>query len=138
MALSLILSKSYFSKFTVIESKLFSIGITSYSLSNLIPFLSALSFRSAAISLIFLMATIVLYVKRTHLSYDKNEYKNFEYKLLLLFGLLLSYFFLYRFAVIIQWLSAYFFAFPIIPIFFEDANMTIREFLGPVIEPLFN
>ena len=138
IAFTLILSQSYFTRFTSIESKLFGIGLTSYSLSNFIPFLYAVSNRSAGIALIFLMAAIALYVKRTHLSYDKHKFKSLESKFILFFGVLLSYFFLYRFAVIIQWLSAYFFAFPIIPILFGDANMTVREFLGPVFEPLFN
>ncbi|MCH8567419.1 MAG: hypothetical protein LAT67_04120 [Balneolales bacterium] len=134
---TMIVSGRYFKKFNSTESKLFSIGLLMQSFSNITPFLYAVSNRTAGIAIIFLLAAVSLNIKRSHYGIKNSNLNGFEITILTLCAICLSYFFLYRFAVIIQWLSAYFFFFPAIPILFEDANMTVREFLGPVFEPIF-
>lgn len=134
----IILYGTYFKKFNYVESKLFSIGISTLVFSNITAFLYALSNRSSLIAFVFIFSSITLFLDRTYLDKYNNQFKKSQSILLLILGLCLSTLFLLKAAEIIQWMSAYFIGIPFIPILFEDSNMTIREFLGPVFEPLFN
>lgn len=138
ISFTMIIYGNYFRQFNSIEAKLFSIGIVMQSYSNVTAFLYALSNRSAFIAIIFITASITLYLSRTYYGKSNHSLYSGQRFLILLFATFLLTFFLFKTAEIIQWMSAYFVGLPIVPILYEDANMTVRQFLGPVFEPLFN
>ena len=129
---------NYFSKFNAIESKLFSIGLASQAFSNVTSFLFAVSNRSAEIAVVFICASLVLYFQRTYFDNGHNELAFTQRKLVQLFSILLSTIFLYKIAAMIQWLNVFTFGLPFLAFLFEDLNITVRDFLAPIIKPLFS
>lgn len=132
----LILYGSYLRYFNTIESKLFSIGILTQAFSNVTTFLFAVSNRSAEIAILFLLASITLYIQRTYFGSSNHKFQNSERLLIIFFAACLSTIFLYKIAALFQWMSAYFFGLPIVPFIFDEINVTMKEVLDPLFAPL--
>ena len=122
---------TYFKKFNYIESRLFTIGLGVYALSNFTTFLYAVSNRSLEIASVFVMAAIVMYIKRNYYSDNKYSFlSKGQPALLSSLVILLLPFFLFKFMMIIQFVSIYALGFPFFAWFGDETNMTIREALG--------
>ena len=100
----LILGGVYFREMTMIESQLFSIGILTLALSNFSNFLSALAARSSLIGSVFILAALILLIKRGYFSNENTRLKGM-YHIVFYISILMF-----------TWL-------------FTDANVSIMEFL---------
>lgn len=131
MAWIMIVYGTYFNKFNFIESKLFTMGLGTYVFSNVTTFLFAVSNRSLLIATVFVMAAMVMYIKRSFYSENQFNYLSTgQPAMISALVILLLPFFLFKFMMIIQFVSIYALGFPFFAWFGDETNMTIREALG--------
>jgi|26BtaG_2_1085354.scaffolds.fasta_scaffold00002_234 hypothetical protein len=129
VALILIVFLVYRNGMTPLESSLFSIGILTQAFSNSTWFLYSLGNRSGIVACLFLLASVVLLLKRDYLqaiSIEKHKALKF---FLNIAGISLIPFILYEIAFITNFVSVYLVALPFVPWFTSDWNYSINEFL---------
>lgn len=133
MAAALILLGFYGrQQLTQVEISLFSVGILTKALSNSTEFLYAVTNRSEVIAVTFVLAPLILMWQRGFFNSRANRViilKSIVFIAVL--GMLPHL--IYQFAALIQFVSVYIFAFPIIPWIMDSLNMSIREALGEIL-----
>jgi len=128
IAFTLIFSGIYFNDMNTMESKLFSIGILTRTLSNFSTFIFALSARSALVSSVFIIAAFILLLKR---GYFNREKISFIYQILFFISALLYIpYLVFKIAYLIDYISVFMLMFPFLPWIFNDINISIKGFLG--------
>lgn len=127
---TLVIGGIYFIGMDKLESNLFSVGLLSFALSNFMEFIFAIHNRLALIGIVFIIATLVLLLKRNYFN-EKQQGVNFIYHLLFSISILLYIpFIIYKIANLIYFISVFVFALPFIPWINSEYNFSIREFLG--------
>lgn len=112
-----------------LESNLFSIGLLTIALSNSSWFIASLANRSATIAGIFILASVVLLLKRGHINeigFKKAKWLKLCFTISFVFFIP---FIFYQIASMIYFISFYMLLFPFIPWFTSDINYSIREFI---------
>lgn len=127
---SLIIGGIYFKGMNYLETSLFSIGILNITLSNFSTFIFALHNRSLAIGSIFIMATLVLLLKRNFFNQNNIKHPHLFQFLLIISAILYIPFIIFKIADLIYYISFFMIALPFLPWIVEDINLSIREFLG--------
>lgn len=127
---SLILGGVYFKGMNNLETSLFSIGILTKALANLTVFMLALHNRAGLIASVFILATLVLLLKRNFFNQNNIKHPHLFQFLLIISVILYIPFIIYKIADLIYFISFFMIALPFIPWFFKDLNLSIREFLG--------
>ena len=130
VAFTLIFSGIYFNGMNTLESKLFSIGILTKTLSNFSTFIFALSARSALIGSIFIIAAFLLLLKRGYFNKEKINYFYIYQTLFFISAILYVPYLVYKIADLISFISVFMLMFPFIPWIFNDINISIRGFIG--------
>lgn len=123
----LILFGCYFRKMTPLEGGLFSAGILTQALSNSTYFIYALSNRSAIIAAVFILAAIILVLRRGYLENQKLPYRKWQLYGLLLACLVMVPYMIYQIAGLIYFVSVFMLFLPFIPWFVNDINISIRQ-----------
>ena len=126
---SFILGGVYFGGMNKVESGLFSIGIMTLALSNWTTFLFALNSRSGLIGIVFVLASIVLLLKRGYFHFSPNRFNNFQQIALFVSILLFIPFVLTQISNLLFFSSMFIIALPFVP-WVLDVNISMREFLG--------
>ncbi|UAM96624.1 EpsG family protein [Polaribacter litorisediminis] len=129
IAIILIIFGTYFSGMNKLESRLFSTGILTVSLSNLSWFLYALKNRSAAVGMVFILATLLLLWQRGYFNSSINKVKNQLFAIRVLITLFI-FVIIFNVSELIQLLSIFLFFAPFIPWIVEEMNVSIRGFIG--------
>lgn len=117
-------------KMNYLEAHIFSIGLLSKVLSNGAWFISALTNRSNDIAALFILAALLLYWQRTRMATPTYVFQKTLNIGLKIGSLLLIPYIIYCFAANIYFISFFMIAFPFLPWFYNDINLSIRDFLG--------
>src|SRR5690606_15025660 len=119
----------FFVSMTETESQMFAIGISCKVLSNITWFLTALSNRSGTISVLFILASILLFWQRKFTFSKKFKLSKGSTFLIWIVTILVLPVFVYYLAKTAEYLSIYIFAFPFISWVDKEVKFTIRELL---------
>ena len=130
IAFILIGTGTYKTKMNMLESSLFSIGLLTKVLANSFWFLYAVANRADLVATVFILASLLLLWQRYFYTGEKPPFSGFQQALLSLALIALLPFLLLKTAQMIRFTSIFIFAFPFIPWFSEDFQISIREFLG--------
>lgn len=130
LAFVLIIFSVYEKGMTQLESSLFSIGLLTLALANSTWFLYSLGNRTGLIGGVFILAPVVLLLKRDYLQ-GINIRRHHVLKISLNLALILFIpFIIYMIATMIYLISVYMLGFPFIPWISDSVNYSIRDFLG--------
>lgn len=127
LCFSCILFLMFRNNMTYLESNLFSIGLLTGALSNSSWFIASMANRSATLFGIFILATVVLLLKRNYfkvLSRREIFWQKFSFSLALI---LLIPFAIFQVITIIYFTSFYILIFPFMPWISNETNYSIRE-----------
>jgi hypothetical protein len=133
IAFTLIIFGVYFGRMTNLESSLFSVGLLTGALSNSTWYIYALSNRSALIAGLFTLASLILLLQRYYFQRPNTLLKGLQYNIISIAFFMMAPFIIYKLADLIQFISFFILAFPFIPWFSDEVNLSIREALGAIL-----
>jgi hypothetical protein len=135
IALVFILNGDYLRRMQGLEATLFGMGLLSKVLSNSTWFLFALSNRSGIIANLFILAAIILYWQRRHLSGKRPAFQFLAAlrPLWMACLLLILPVFVYYLSNTLEYLSAFILALPMVTWLDESLRISLRELLGQLL-----
>jgi len=135
IALVFIINGDYLRRMQGLEATLFGMGLLSKVLSNSTWFLFALSNRSGTIANLFILAAIILYWQRRHLSGMRPAFQFLAAlrPLWVACLLLILPVFVYYLSNTLEYLSAFILALPMVTWLDDSLRITLRELLGQLL-----
>lgn len=130
---TVILTGIYFTRMSLLERNMFSVGILTVSLSNVGILLYALHNRAGEIGGLFVLGAFVLFLIREIREHRNLRFNSIQWPLFWFSFVLLTPFLIYKAATLIYFVSLFVLVFPFVPWFYPDMNISIREFLGLVL-----
>jgi hypothetical protein len=132
--ISIFFTGTYSNNMNKVETRLFSIGLLTLTLSNVTWFYYALQNRSLLVGIVFIFAAVLLFWQNPNRKLDLLFFKSKLISILLYLSvLILIPFLILKTSMVLGFISAYYIAAPFVVWIFPEVNMAIREFIKVVI-----
>jgi hypothetical protein len=132
--ISIFFTGTYSNNMNKVETRLFSIGLLTLTLSNVTWFYYALQNRSLLVGIVFIFAAVLLFWQNPNRKLDLLFFKSKLISILLYLSvLILIPFLILKTSMLLGFISAYYIVAPFVVWIFPEVNMAIREFIKTVI-----
>jgi hypothetical protein len=132
--ISIYFTGTYANNMNKVETRLFSIGLLTLTLSNISWFYFALQNRSLLVGIVFIFAAVLLFWQNPNRRSDSMFFKSKLISILLYLSILILIpFLILKTSMVLGFISAYYIAAPFVVWIFPEVNMAIREFIKTVI-----